>query len=193
MQNHAEEQPTVRSEDLILTKLRLDCRTAIVTGAGGNPSMGRAHALLLASHGANVVVNDIGDPGTRGYSGTASAEAVAQKNQYNGARQTGSSCSIRPLSHCPTESRCCSRNFARVGDGGNNALTINTDHSVGAGHVSIAPTPDPGPMVWFAVYEEDWVKDDDDWKIKHHRIFCLWPDREVADVFANPMVPIAIG
>ena len=43
-----------------MIKLRFDGRTAIVTGAGGNPSMGRSHALLLASRGANVVVNDIG-------------------------------------------------------------------------------------------------------------------------------------
>ncbi len=41
-------------------ELRFDGRTAIVTGAGGNPSLGRAHAMLLAARGANVVVNDIG-------------------------------------------------------------------------------------------------------------------------------------
>ena len=61
-------------------QLRFDGRTAIVTGAGGNPSLGRAHALLLAARGANVIVNDIGcDPETPGYSGTASAAAVAQE------------------------------------------------------------------------------------------------------------------
>lgn len=43
--------------------LRFDGQTAIVTGAGGNPGLGRAHAMLLAARGANVVVNDIGpDP-----------------------------------------------------------------------------------------------------------------------------------
>lgn len=63
-----------------MSELRFDGRTAIVTGAGGNPSLGRAHAMLLASRGANVVVNDIGrDPEATGYAGTASAEAVAQE------------------------------------------------------------------------------------------------------------------
>jgi NAD(P)-dependent dehydrogenase (short-subunit alcohol dehydrogenase family) len=61
-----------------MEELRFDGRTAIVTGAGGNPSLGRAHALLLAARGAKVVVNDIGrDPETPGYAGSASAEAVA--------------------------------------------------------------------------------------------------------------------
>lgn len=48
-------------------------RTAIVTGAGGG--LGRAHALFLASHGARVVVNDIG----RNADGSSTAEAVANE------------------------------------------------------------------------------------------------------------------
>jgi len=63
-----------------MTPLRFDGRTAVVTGAGGNPSLGRAHALLLAERGANVVVNDIGElPAALGYPGIASAESVAEE------------------------------------------------------------------------------------------------------------------
>jgi NAD(P)-dependent dehydrogenase (short-subunit alcohol dehydrogenase family) len=61
-------------------ELRFEGRTAIVTGAGGNPSLGRSFALLLASRGANVVVNDVGHvPDVLGYEDDASAHGVAQE------------------------------------------------------------------------------------------------------------------
>src|SRR5690242_21951450 len=41
-----------------MADLGYDGRVAIITGAGGG--LGREHALLLASRGAQVVVNDLG-------------------------------------------------------------------------------------------------------------------------------------
>ena len=52
----------------------LQDRVAIVTGAGGG--LGRSHALLLARHGAKVVVNDLG-PGAE----QVAAEIVAAGGQ----------------------------------------------------------------------------------------------------------------
>lgn len=75
--------------------LRFDGRVAVVTGAGGNPSLGRAHAMLLAERGASVVVNDIGhDPETPGYTGRADAGAVAREIRQAGGRAVASTASV---------------------------------------------------------------------------------------------------
>jgi NAD(P)-dependent dehydrogenase (short-subunit alcohol dehydrogenase family) len=77
-----------------MNEMRFDGRTAIVTGAGGNPSMGRCHALLLAERGANLVVNDIGDPGVPHYGSPSSAEAVAAEIVARGGKAVASTHSV---------------------------------------------------------------------------------------------------
>ena len=60
-----------------MTDIGYDGRVAIVTGAGGG--LGRQHALLLASRGARVVVNDLGGSVSGEGSDLGPAEKVAEE------------------------------------------------------------------------------------------------------------------
>jgi 3-hydroxyacyl-CoA dehydrogenase/3a,7a,12a-trihydroxy-5b-cholest-24-enoyl-CoA hydratase len=63
--------------------LRFDNRVAVITGAGGG--LGRAYALLLASRGARIVVNDLGgDPHGQGADMSAADRVVKEIKEADG-------------------------------------------------------------------------------------------------------------
>lgn len=63
-------------------------RTALVTGAGSAGGMGRSHALMLARHGANVVVADIDGDG---------ASAVAEEVRGAGVKSYAIAADVRDI------------------------------------------------------------------------------------------------
>ena len=68
---------------LVTHDMRFDDQVAVITGAGGG--LGKEYALLLASRGARVLVNDIGGSVTGAGSNTdAAANAVEEIRQHGG-------------------------------------------------------------------------------------------------------------
>jgi NAD(P)-dependent dehydrogenase (short-subunit alcohol dehydrogenase family) len=67
-----------------MSELRFDDRVAVVTGAGRG--LGRSYALLLASRGAKVVVNDTGSSLTGDGTDTGPAEEVVREIEAAGGK-----------------------------------------------------------------------------------------------------------
>ena len=79
-----------------MSTLRFDERVAVITGAGRG--LGREYALLLASKGAKVVVNDLGGGLAGGDEGSAGpAEQVAQEIRAAGGEAVSNSDSVTDL------------------------------------------------------------------------------------------------
>ncbi len=62
--------------------IRFEDKVVIVTGAGGG--LGRAHALLFARHGANVVVNDLGGSTQGDGANSSAADRVVEEIRQAG-------------------------------------------------------------------------------------------------------------
>jgi len=73
-------------------RIDLTGKVAIVTGAGGG--LGRAHALLLASRGARVVVNDLGGDVAGVGRSSAAAESVAREIRAAGGEAIADGASV---------------------------------------------------------------------------------------------------
>jgi NAD(P)-dependent dehydrogenase (short-subunit alcohol dehydrogenase family) len=95
--------------------LRFDGRAAIVTGAG--TGLGREHALLLASRGASVVVNDPGSTPE----GASTAEAVVREIQAAGGTAVAHTGSIATPDGGAGAVEACVDSFGRVDIVVNNA------------------------------------------------------------------------
>jgi NAD(P)-dependent dehydrogenase (short-subunit alcohol dehydrogenase family) len=72
--------------------LRFDGQVAVITGAGGG--LGKQYALLLASRGARIVVNDIGGSVTGLGSDAKAANAVAQEIRQLGGEAVADANSV---------------------------------------------------------------------------------------------------
>jgi NAD(P)-dependent dehydrogenase (short-subunit alcohol dehydrogenase family) len=65
-------------------QLRFDGKVVVVTGAGGG--LGKVYALLFASRGASVVVNDLGTSHTGEGKGSKAADLVVQEIKQAGGK-----------------------------------------------------------------------------------------------------------
>jgi NAD(P)-dependent dehydrogenase (short-subunit alcohol dehydrogenase family) len=75
-----------------MTDLGFDGKVAIITGAGGG--LGKQHALLLASRGARIVVNDVGGSVSGEGADKSPAELVVQEIRARGGEAVSDTNSV---------------------------------------------------------------------------------------------------
>ena len=90
----------------------LEGKVAIVTGAGGG--LGRAHALLLAEHGACVVVNDLGGARDGTGSSNSMADSVVDEIRAAGGQAAATYGSVTDDDAAKAMVQCAVDNFGRL-------------------------------------------------------------------------------
>ena len=90
----------------------LEGKVAIVTGAGGG--LGRAHALLLAEHGACVVVNDLGGARDGTGSSNSMADSVVEEIRNAGGQAAATYGSVTEDDAAKAMVQCAVDNFGRL-------------------------------------------------------------------------------
>ncbi len=95
-----------------MADVRFDDRVAIITGAGGG--LGRQHALLLASRGAAVVVNDLGGNPDGTGSGHTMAEIVCKEIEAAGGKAVPNYDSVTTPEGGEAITKTAIDNFGRV-------------------------------------------------------------------------------
>jgi len=95
-----------------MADIRYDDRVAIITGAGGG--LGRQHALLLASRGAAIVVNDLGGNTDGTGSGHTMAELVCKEIEAAGGKAVPNYDSVTTPEGGEAITKTAIDNFGRV-------------------------------------------------------------------------------